>query len=343
MTTTPTTVFVSGATGFIAQHIVQLLISKGYNVVGTVRSTEKGEHLKKLLASDNFSYEIVKDVEPAGAFDEALKNHPEVTVFLHTASPFHFKVTDVEKELLYPAINGTKNALNAIKAHGPQIKHVVVTSSYAAIMDLAKVRDAKQVDTEETWNPITWEQAKENPLAGYVASKTFAEKAAWDFVKTEKPNFTINYVNPVYVFGPQAFDSEVKSELNTSSEIINSLLSLNKDSEDKLPEHAGSFIDVRDVAKAHLVAFEKELSNQRLILSEAKFTTQDLLDVLNDNFDSLKGKLPVGKPGSGKLILENTASIDNSKTREILGFPLIDLKNSVVDTVTQILEARGQN
>ncbi|OBA22539.1 NAD(P)-binding protein [Metschnikowia bicuspidata var. bicuspidata NRRL YB-4993] len=340
MTVTPTTVFVSGATGFIAQHIVKLLIDKGYNVVGTVRSSEKGENLKKLLNSNSFSYEIVKDVEPAGAFDEALKNHPEVTVFLHTASPFHFKASDAEKELLKPAVNGTKNALNAIKTYGPQIKHVVVTSSYAAIMNLSKGNDPSHVDTEELWNPITWEEAKLGPGPGYVGSKTFAEKAAWDFVKDEKPNFTINYINPVYVFGPQTFDSEVKDELNTSSEIINGLLNLGKDSD--VPETAGSFVDVRDVAKAHLVAFEKNLSNQRLLMTSSKFNGQDLLDVLNARFESLKNKLPIGNPGSGKEAAKQTCQLDNSKTREILGFPLIDLETSVVDTVAQILKARGR-
>lgn len=40
------TVFVSGASGFIAQNIVKLLIEKGYNVIGTVRTAEKGENLK---------------------------------------------------------------------------------------------------------------------------------------------------------------------------------------------------------------------------------------------------------------------------------------------------------
>lgn len=36
-----TTVFVSGASGFIAQTLVKQLIEKGYKVVGTVRSNEK--------------------------------------------------------------------------------------------------------------------------------------------------------------------------------------------------------------------------------------------------------------------------------------------------------------
>ncbi|KAM9898575.1 hypothetical protein OXX69_009814, partial [Metschnikowia pulcherrima] len=155
-----TSVFVSGATGFIAQHIVQLLLSKGYSVVGTVRSAEKGDHLTKLFNSDKFSYEIVPDVEPVGAFDEALKKHPEVTVFLHTASPFHFKATNVEEELLKPAVNGTKNALSAIQKYGPQITKVVVTSSYAAIATAELVTDPNHTNTEESWNTISWEDSQ---------------------------------------------------------------------------------------------------------------------------------------------------------------------------------------
>jgi nucleoside-diphosphate-sugar epimerase len=51
-------------------------------------------------------------------------------------------------------------------------------------------------------NPITEQEAHENPATGYRASKTFAEKAAWDFLEKEKPNFTIATVNPPLVFGP---------------------------------------------------------------------------------------------------------------------------------------------
>ena len=38
---TPITVIVSGATGFIAQHVVKQLLAKNYQVIGTVRSTAK--------------------------------------------------------------------------------------------------------------------------------------------------------------------------------------------------------------------------------------------------------------------------------------------------------------
>lgn len=333
------TVFVSGATGFIAQHIDKLLLESGYKVVGSVRSEAKGQHLAKLLNSPNFSYEIVPDVEKSGAFDEALQKHPEVTVFLHTASPFHFKATNIEEELLKPAVNGTKNALAAIKKYGRKITNVVVTSSYAAISTAGLEGNSSHTNNEESWNEISWEQSKADAVLGYRGSKKFAEKAAWDFVAEEKPSFTINYVNPSFVFGPQAFDSEVRDNLNTSSEILNNLLTLTPES--SVPAVKGGYVDVRDVAKAHLAAFEKPISNQRLLLNAGRFSGQDLLDVLNADFPELQGKLPVGEKGAGKAINDAMCTIENTKTREILGFPLIDLKKSVDDSIGQILKARN--
>lgn len=54
------------------------------------------------------------------------------------------------------------------------------------------------VYSEEDWNPITLAQAYENPANGYRASKTYAEKAAWEFIEKEKPNFTY-VLNIVYI------------------------------------------------------------------------------------------------------------------------------------------------
>lgn len=334
-----TSVFVSGATGYIAQHIILQLIAKGYNVVGTVRSAEKGEILKKKLKSDNFIYEIVKELDADGAFDAALKAHPEVTVFLHTASPFRFSLTDPEKDFLIPAVEGTKNALSAIATYGPQIKRVVVTSSYAANAHYLDDLVASNTLSEDSWNTITWEAAKASAIDGYCGSKTFAERAAWDFVKENKPNFSLSVVNPGYVFGPQAFASDATGTLNTSAEIINSLLKLKSDEEPH--PFAGAFIDVRDTADAHLVAFEsKDAEGQRLLVTEERFTTQDLLDIVNENFaEYVKGRIPTGVPGSGAK--KTFAKIDNSKTRKIIGHDLISLKKSVVDTIQQVLDTNG--
>ena len=328
------TVFVSGATGFIAQHVIKQLIAKNYKVVGSVRSKEKGESLTEKFGS-SFQYEVVADVAAEGAFDQALENHPEVTVFLHTASPFRFDVTDIQKELLDPATQGTENALRAIKIHGSQIKKVVVTSSYAAIMDLNTERNPEVTNTEASWNPGTAKDAQQNPIAGYLISKKLAEKAAWDFVENEHPNFTLTTVNPAYVFGPQAFDSDVKDTLNTSSEIINKVLKLKQNEE--IPTMTGAFIDVRDVAKAHLIAFENETAKgKRLALAEGRFSNHDIARVVHEHFP----EAAIPQPDAQKSAQEKSVlcKLDFSETQRIFGSKYIDFDTSVVDSVKQILQ-----
>lgn len=99
-------------------------------------------------------------------------------------------MTNTKKDLLDPAVNGTKGLLSAVKKNAPSVTRVVLTSSFAAILDAAKGTDPSNTYSEKDWNPVTEEEAEINPAFGYRASKTFAEKAAWDFVEKEKPNFT---------------------------------------------------------------------------------------------------------------------------------------------------------
>ncbi|RCK67830.1 putative NADPH-dependent methylglyoxal reductase GRP2 [Candida viswanathii] len=336
-----TTVFVSGASGFIAQELVKQLIQRNYKVVGSVRSQAKGENIQSNLRAANlpaanFQFEIVPDISLPGAFEEALRRHPEVTVFLHTASPFHFRAKDVENELLIPAINGTKNALTAIQAHAPQVKRVVVTSSVVAVGKYGKYASPDDKFNESSWNPIDYKTSKRNPFYGYFGSKTFAERAAWEYVKDNKPNFELSVVNPAMVLGPQAFPITTARELNTSSEEINALLKLKPGAKVNMLE--GTFIDVRDVAKAHIVAFEKEESKgKRLLLVEEMYNGQGLLNVINKNFPELN--LPKGDPSKAKM--ENPDKWNSDETKKILGFEYIGLEQSVVDSVKQILESRG--
>ena len=58
-----TTIFVTGATGYIAKHIIKLALQKGYKVIGTVRTSAKGEEVKKLFNNPNFEYEVVEFLE----------------------------------------------------------------------------------------------------------------------------------------------------------------------------------------------------------------------------------------------------------------------------------------
>ncbi|KAK6198196.1 protein induced by osmotic stress [Scheffersomyces amazonensis] len=331
-----TSVFVSGATGYIAQHIIAQLLSKGYKVVGSVRSEGKGDGLAETFKNSNFSYEVVPILEKEGAFDEALKKHPEVTVFLHTASPFTYTVEDNERDILIPAIQGTKSVLESIKKYAPQITRLVYTSSSVATGTVAEITTPGFSGGEHTWNSTSYEDAKKDSVSAYFGSKTFAEKAAWDFVENEKPNFTLTSINPVYVFGPQNTPPKTK-ELNLSAAMVGDFLKLGPN--DDVPQMQTAYIDVRDVAKAHIIAFEKdEAQGKRFVLADCFFDGQLILDFINNNFPELKGKLPVGKPG--EYTAYGPTTLNDSNARSILNIEYISLEKSVVDTIKQIVHLK---
>ncbi|KAG7661325.1 uncharacterized protein J8A68_005116 [[Candida] subhashii] len=329
---TLTTVFVTGASGFIAQHIIKQLLEKKYAVVGTVRSASKGDWLKEIINSENFSYEIVPHLDTPGAFDEALSKHPEVTVFIHTASPVIPDAKDLEQEILKPAIEGTKNALTAIVSHAPQVQKVVITSSIVSVYDFSH---HEKVHTEKDWNPISYEQSLENGGNAYCGSKKFAELAVWDFVKENKAHFDVSFVLPSYAFGPQAYAVKDKSQLNLSSEVINGVLKLGPN--DPVPALCGNFIDVRDVASAHIKAFEDDgAANHRLVLVSDAWTAEKITHIINEKFPELNG--PKGDlEKHGEQLTREGKDGDFSRTKSLLGFEYISLEKSVVDCVNQIL------
>ncbi|CAI5757704.1 unnamed protein product [Candida verbasci] len=335
-----TTVFVSGATGFIAQQIVKLLIENNYNVIGSVRSSEKGDQLRTDLKSLGlnsklFTYEIVEDIATKGAFDKALQSHPEISVFLHTASPVIFTSKNYKEDILDPAIEGTKNAFTAIKKYGKNIKKVIVTSSFSSVGSFGKHYDSNLTFTEDSVNPITYEESFEDPGSAYNGSKTFAEKEVWKF---KDQGFEITTIHPVYVFGPQAGKVKNKSELNFSAEIVNKVLKLNEG--DEIPPMNGNFIDVRDVARAHVDSIKNDKTNgQRLVVANGQWSNDLLASIINKNFQHLK--IPKGALSrSEKLINEKGYNTNFQKTKDILGFKYIDLEKSIIDTVDQILKAK---
>lgn len=98
---------------------------------------------------------------------KAVKSNPPFDYVLHTASPFHLNVKDPVKDFLDPAIKGTTGILHAVKKYAPSVKRVVVTSSFAAIINVA---EHKPLYDESSWNPVTWEEAMDHSQV-YRASK----------------------------------------------------------------------------------------------------------------------------------------------------------------------------
>lgn len=342
----PKKVLVTGALGFIAQHIVKQLVAGSYAVVGTVRLAAKGQKLAANTkgAPGSFEYVIVPDIAAAGAFDSVFVEHPDIAVVLHTASPFFYDTTEYEKDLILPAIHGTKNIMDTIwklvQAGKSQVERVVVTSSDAAIYSADDEQNAALAFDETSWNNILYADLLTSAVNAYYGAKAFAEKAAWSY--TDKPGFpALTCVNPVYVFGPQAYANEMGPRLNTLNEVVNLLLRLGPT--DTFDNDKGGFVDVRDVARAHLAAFEKASTvGKRLYMTNGKFSTQMMLDEINSRFPRLRGTIPKGTPGLGPEDIATLAQTSNAATRELLGFQFTSLGECVGAVVQQILDYQGQ-
>ena len=67
--------------------------------------------------------------------------------------------------MLIPAINGTRNILEATKLE-PKISRIVLTSSFAAVCDVMDLPGLGRLYTQDSWNPATYEEAKVSTNAG---------------------------------------------------------------------------------------------------------------------------------------------------------------------------------
>ncbi|ODQ49022.1 hypothetical protein PICMEDRAFT_9519 [Pichia membranifaciens NRRL Y-2026] len=337
------TVLVTGATGFIAQHVVDKLLKRKYRVIGTARSEARYspilEEFKKKYPEGNLTFEVVADIAADDAFDEVLKNHPEIKYVLHTASPFSYGLNKpFDEAYLNPALHGTLNILNAIKKYAPQVTNVVITSSFAAVKQLGDAFKT-EIHTNESWNPIKWEEVK-NENEAYSASKTYAERAARKFYEEEKPAYNLATVNPPMVLGPQLFDSSVEKVLNTSNEFLNKITHLDPTSTAPQDKFALLAVDVRDVAEFHVLPLEnKELESEREFIVSSPLIAQAVLNILNDNFPELHGKIARGDYSSvDDVIARSCPKYDVSSTlKKASDYKLISLEKSVVDVYKQYL------
>lgn len=295
-----------------------------------MRSDEKGHFLVDSHKGKKLSYVIVKDIAQEGAFDEAVKSNPPFDAVLHTASPFHFNITDPKKDLLDPAIIGTTGILKAIKASAPSVKRVAITSSFAAIVN---PNNHKKVYNEDVWNPITMEEAIKDPASAYRGSKTLAEKAAWDFVDKEKPNFTLSTLNPPFVFGPVVHYLNSLESTNTSNQRILSIMQ-GKMKETVAPTGTWIWVDVRDIALAHVRAIElPEAAGKRFFVTAGHMSNKDLIEIIREEFPDLRSQLPE-HPESD--MPKDVYKYDNSRSIEVLGLKYRTLKECVVDTVKSL-------
>ncbi|THH07729.1 hypothetical protein EW145_g3174 [Phellinidium pouzarii] len=339
----PAKVLVSGANGFLAVYIIKDLLERGYTIRGTVRSESKNAYLlnlfKKEAQDGKFELVVVPDITAPGAFDEAVKG---VDAIEHTASPYHYKADD-PSEIIDPAVKGTIGILESVLKHaGPQLKRVVVTSSISAIMS----PESNGVLTEKNWNDSSITQVRElgraaDQGAKYRASKSLAEKVAWEFVEKNKSKIAwdLTTLCPPFVYGPILHDVRSPEELNSSMALFYEAIFTKRKTLGELAQIQSGWVDARDVSLGHVRALEVPAAGgERFILSGGEAIWQDWFDVLNE-LDIPDFNVPVGTPGAGKAF-KYKQTFDNSKAKEVLGIKFHEKPETALDIVND-LRAKG--
>ena len=190
--------------------------------------------------------------------------------------------------------------------------------------------------SEADWNPITEDEALQSASAGYRASKTFAEKAAWDFVEKEKPSFTISTMCPPLVLGPIVHYLQNLDNLNTSNQRIAAIMT-GKAKEEIPPTGTFIWVDVRDLALAHVRAADSaEAQGKRFFVTAGYFSNEEIADIVRDSFPDLKEKVPAKGVKGGGYPAEGIYKYDNARTKKVLGIEFRGLKESIIDTVKSL-------
>lgn len=264
----------TGASGFLASWLIKRLLLSGYYVTGTVRdpgNTEKLAHLWKLEGAQERLLLVKAELSDKGSFDDPIMGCEGV---FHTASPvLDRSCSNPAAEILKPAMEGTLNVLRSCKKN-PSLKRVVITSSSSTV----RVRDdfdPKRPLDESSWSS---EELCQNLQLWYALSKTLAEKAAWEFCKTN--NIDLVTIMPSFVVGPS-----LPPSLSRTAEDILDLLQGQKE---KFQSYGRmGYVHIDDVALCHILIYEHENAQGRYICSSIVLDNNELVSWLSTRYPSL--------------------------------------------------------
>lgn len=338
-----TMVLVTGGSGFVGAHCILALLERGYRVRTTVRSAARESTVRDQLrtggaeraAIDGVEF-AVADLESDAGWDAAVAG---ATYVLHVASPFPAAAPKHEDELIVPAREGALRVLRAARADGG-VRRVVLTSSFAAIG--YGHEGVTRPFTEEDWTDV-----RGRDVSAYAKSKTLAERAAWDFVRSGDGGPELATVNPVAVLGPV-----LGPDRSTSIQLVQRLLDGDMPG---CPQLSYGIVDVRDVADLHLRAMTDPAAAGERFLAVAgeHATVRDVAVVLKTRLGPDARRVPtrvlpnwvVGLVGrfdrSVRQIvpeLGRTKSSSNEKARRVLGWQPRTNEDAILATASSLRE-----
>jgi len=341
----PATILVTGATGYIASHIVLLALQSfpNFKVRGTVRTEDKAKSVREALSKQGvdtsearLEFAYVDDLSSEDQIGKAMK---DVQGVVHVALP-RASETYVED-----ATASVLAILNCAEKAG-SVDRVVITSSSCASVTMP-FSPPDQLVSGETWNDASVERWKKYKASSeeekkalkdtegawwwimYEACKTVSEREAWSWMEEHKPRFELVTVLPNANFGPVVY-----GEPGSTASWITTLLK-NDEEAVQLTQSIPSqwHVDVRDDARVHLLSLtSEEVANKRLWTVSDPWGWNDILAILRKNFPDKPVPADVEDPTKGPTC---QLRIEHDLATKLVG-KWIGLEKSVVDTAKSV-------
>lgn len=331
-------VFVTGASGFLAKHVVLTLLREGHGVHASIRDPKREDEVRAAVrphlpdgAEGNLTF-VTLDLTRDDGWKEAMQG---CAALIHTASPFPISQPKHADDLIRPAVDGTGRALRAAKA--ADIDRVVLTSSTVSIIDPAR-RDG-HIYTEADWS-----DANGPPEAPYARSKVMAERTALEIAAAEGLRLTT--INPSFILGP-ALDGQFGSSIGLVKRVL-------RGRDPMMPRLGFPVVDVRDVAEAHVRALTRQGAvGERFIASSGSLWMTDWGRILKTVYpDRRMPTMAAPKPilrllalfdGEIRAALPSVGhmeKVSSEKARNVLGIDFIPPDKALI-AAAESLTSRG--
>ncbi|MDC3297859.1 NAD-dependent epimerase/dehydratase family protein [Candidatus Poseidoniaceae archaeon] len=316
------TVLVTGASGFIGSHVVMELSKRGYSVRAGMRNLDYSN-----IFSDLENVECVKmDLFDVDSLKNAVRGCDDV---IHCAASLYIGAKDVKAEVVDPSVIGVENLCSVMV----DVKRIVHTSSVAAIR-------STKFENGKIFTNLDWCEDATPSYNSYGFAKAEAEKKIRAWAKGR--DLRLVTIHPSIVFGPILHNKHMNGSMSYLKHFV-------KGPPFILDIHI-NFVDVRDVAKAHVNALDEGEDRGRYIIHKRgmwmkeigkelssklprKFATRKLPRLLAYIMAIFHPKLSVKRL---RGTLGTHVDYDVGDAFETLSLPNYNVEDTLVDSVKSI-------